>query len=249
MASIAAPAPTGPSTRRADHHTATTEPGDDRTDAHRRPPVRVDLGERRQEVELQGAEVADGRVERDRRRRPGAEPRMVGGEHVARSNGEVAGVEDRHPTDDDRAHHGGDDRRQRQHEHGDREPGAPAVSVVERGGVIFAGRGGDEHDHRLADLDEAGEVGMVGVRDPRVDGDPEQVGVDQRDEVVESLALQPLDEAGPDVGVLLALLGRPRVVLGDRRRRPGRRARLDVAAGREVDLGVGLTRGAGCDGR
>ena len=58
------------------------------------------------------------------------------------------------------------------------------------------GGGSDEHDHRLAEVDEAGQVGAgrPSVR-PGIDRHAEEVGVDERHEVRRALRFQPVDQA------------------------------------------------------
>ena len=67
-------------------------------DAEGGAPVRVELRERGQQVELQRPEVVEPHADDPRAVRPRADERVVTRQHVARSHREVGGVEQRHPA-------------------------------------------------------------------------------------------------------------------------------------------------------
>ena len=85
----------------------------DQRRADRRAEIRRHLGERGEEVELQRPEVVHRNADDRGSRRPRAEQRMVGGEHVGRADGEVGGVTDRDPVLDGGPDDGDDERNQR----------------------------------------------------------------------------------------------------------------------------------------
>ena len=81
---------------------------------------------------------------------------------------------------------------------------------------------------------------MVGGAEARVDGDAEQVDVDERHELVEALGGEPVDERLAHGGELLLLGCGARVV---RRHLDGAGdlpPSIDVRPRRQVDLGIGL---------
>ena len=95
---------------RADDASADEPDADDRGDVGRRhagggPPVRVELGERGEHVELQRAEVVEPRADLPRPHRPRSDKRVVRRRHVAGAHREVGGIEQRDPVLCRRPHH------------------------------------------------------------------------------------------------------------------------------------------------
>ena len=81
------------------------------------------------------------------------------------------------------------------------------TSAAVLAGATFAvgRRWGDEHRHRLADVDQRRQVGLVGGAEADVGGDAEEVEVDVGDALDQAFGGQAVDEALADRRVLRLL--------------------------------------------